>query len=223
VTRFLLVLPVLLFSVVAHEYAHAWVAHRQGDPTAYLAGRLTLNPVPHLDPVMSLLVPLGLWLLSGGAFTFGAARPVPVEPRHFRRYRSGDVLVSSAGVAMNLVLAVGCAGLFVAAGLAAGAAPWLVEPLGTVQAVAEIGITVNVLLAFFNLLPIPPLDGSHLLYHALPASWGAGYRRFGRYGFAALVLAFMVPGLWQVLLWPVGAVTGLARSALLPYQLDTIP
>ena len=96
--EFLLVLPVLLFSVVAHEYAHAWTAYRQGDPTAYALGRLTLNPVPHIDPFMSVLVPIGLWLLSNGAFTFGAAKPVPVEPRNFRRYRLGDIVVSSAGV-----------------------------------------------------------------------------------------------------------------------------
>lgn len=221
--EFLLVLPVLLFSVVAHEYAHAWTAYRQGDPTAYALGRLTLNPVPHIDPFMSVLVPIGLWLLSNGAFTFGAAKPVPVEPRNFRRYRLGDIVVSSAGVVMNLLIAVLCAGVFVALGVAAPHAGMTLDVFGTLQGMAQIGIVLNVLLAFFNLMPIPPLDGSHLLYHALPAKWGARYRQFGRYGFMVLMLMFMVPGLWQVLLWPVSAVTELAQSALVPFTLATVP
>jgi hypothetical protein len=101
VTDFLLVLPVLLFSVVAHEYAHAWTAFRQGDPTAYMLGRLTLNPLPHIDPMMSVLFPAMLfWLssLAGHPFTFGAAKPVPVNPRNYRNYRRGDLIVSSAGI-----------------------------------------------------------------------------------------------------------------------------
>ncbi|OGT92105.1 MAG: hypothetical protein A2083_10830, partial [Gemmatimonadetes bacterium GWC2_71_9] len=163
VKEFLLVLPVLLFSVVAHEYAHAWTAYRQGDPTAYALGRLPLNPVPHIDPFMSVLVPIGLWLLSNGAFTFGAAKPVPVEPRNFRRYRLGDIVVSSAGVVMNLLIAVLCAAVFVALGAAAPHAGMMLDVFGTLQGMAQIGIALNVLLAFFNLMPIPPLDGSHLL------------------------------------------------------------
>jgi Zn-dependent protease len=224
VTEFLLVLPVLLFSVVAHEYAHAWTAYRQGDPTAFQLGRLTLNPVPHLDPIMSVLVPVGLWFLSGQRFTFGAAKPVPVNPRNFRRFVLGDILVSSAGVVMNLLLAALCAGLFVVVGLAAsGAGGLTLSVSGTLQVMAQMGVKLNVLLALFNLIPIPPLDGSHLLYHALPARWGARYREAGRYGLAVLMLALMVPDTGRVLLWPVGAVNELAETALLPYRLPTGP
>lgn len=122
-TDFLLVLPVLLFSVVAHEYAHAWTAFRQGDPTAYMLGRLTLNPVPHIDPMMSVLVPVGLWILSHGTFTFGAAKPVPINPRNFRNYRRGDVIVSSAGIVTNLLIALCCTVLFVFVGVLGQALP----------------------------------------------------------------------------------------------------
>src|SRR5690606_32236027 len=100
----LLVLPVLLLSVVLHEYAHGWMALRQGDRTALEAGRLTLNPIVHIDPFGSILVPLLLWL-APGQFLFGWARPVPVDPRNYRNYRRGDILVSIAGVAANLLLA----------------------------------------------------------------------------------------------------------------------
>src|SRR5690606_20987639 len=100
----LLVLPVLLLSVVLHEYAHGWMALRQGDRTALDAGRLTMNPIAHIDPVGSIIVPLFLWLAPGNIL-FGWARPVPVNPRNYRNYRRGDILVSVAGVAANLLLA----------------------------------------------------------------------------------------------------------------------
>lgn len=209
-TDFILALPILLFSLVAHEYAHAWTAYRQGDDTAYALGRLTLNPVPHIDPFMSVIFPLGLyWVtsLSGHPFTFGAARPVPVNPRNFRRYRRGDIIVSSAGIITNLFLAVACAALFASAGLAGAAAPGAAGVLGTLQRMLVFGVTLNFTLAVFNLIPIPPLDGSHLFYHLLPAAWGARYRRVARYGVVLLFATFLVPGLWDVLLWPVEALS----------------
>ena len=97
----------LVFAMVAHEYAHAAVALRQGDDTAYMLGRVTLNPLPHIDPWMSILLPALLWFGSGGTFTFGGAKPVPVNPRKYRNYRKGDILVSAAGVTTNLILARG--------------------------------------------------------------------------------------------------------------------
>lgn len=204
-TEFLLVLPVLLFSVVAHEYAHAWTAFRQGDPTAYMLGRLTLNPLPHIDPFYSVLVPVGLWFLSHGAFTFGAAKPVPVNPRNYRNYRRGDVIVSSAGIVTNLILAGCCAILFVLLGLAGGALPAVASAGGILQRMLFFGVFFNYILAVFNLVPIPPLDGSHIFYHLLPADWGARYRRLYQYGFAVLFATMLIPGLsvvWDVLLWP---------------------
>jgi Zn-dependent protease len=220
VTDFILVLPVLLFSVVAHEYAHAWTAYRQGDPTAYMLGRLTLNPLPHIDPFMSVLFPLMLfWVtsLSGHPFTFGAAKPVPVNPRNYRHYRRGDLIVSSAGIVTNLMLAIVFAGLFVLTGLAAAALPSAIGVFGTLQRMTLFGITINFVLAFFNLVPLPPLDGSHLFYHLLPPAWGLRYRALGRYGFLLLMATFMVPGLskvWDVLLWPVGVASQLTLSAI---------
>lgn len=219
---FLLILPVLLFSVVAHEFAHAWTAYREGDDTALLLGRLTLNPLPHIDPFMSVLLPMLLWWGSHGQFTFGAARPVPVNPTKFRHYRRGDVIVSSAGIVANLLLALAAAGLFMLLGLAGQAAPRFAF-LGTLQRMAGFGLTINVLLAFFNLVPIPPLDGSHLLVHALPPAWADRYRRFGRYGFLVLMASlWLLPGVWSTLLWPVDALTGLARTALGPWALPAI-
>jgi Zn-dependent protease len=225
VADFILALPILLFSVVAHEYAHAWTAYRQGDDTAFALGRLTLNPVSHIDPVWSVLFPLGLyWVtsLSGHPFTFGAARPVPVNPRKFRDYRRGDLIVSAAGIITNLLLAVGCAVLFASAGLAGTVAPGLAGALGTLQRMLVFGVMLNFTLAVFNLLPIPPLDGSHLFYHVLPASWGARYRRLARFGFVLVFAVFLVPGAWDVVLWPVDALSGATLSAVGRFALPAV-
>jgi Zn-dependent protease len=206
VTDFLLVLPVLLFSVVAHEYAHAWTAYREGDPTAHMLGRLTLNPIPHIDPMMSILVPVGLWFLSHGTFTFGAAKPVPVNPRYYRNYKRGDLIVSSAGIVTNVLLALGCAVVFAVLGVAGRAlGDGATEVLRLLQRMMFFGVFLNYVLAVFNLVPLPPLDGSHLFYHLLPPALGARYRALGRFGFLVLLATFMVPGLsviWNVLLWP---------------------
>ncbi|MCA9722205.1 MAG: site-2 protease family protein, partial [Gemmatimonadetes bacterium] len=107
----------LLFALVAHEVAHGWTALQQGDDTAYKLGRITLNPLPHIDPMMTLLLPGLLWFASGGAFTFGGAKPVPVVTRNFRHYVRGDLIVSSAGVVTNLLLALLCTLLFILAGM----------------------------------------------------------------------------------------------------------
>ena len=217
---FVLALPILLFSVVAHEYAHAWTAYREGDDTAYALGRLTLNPLPHIDPLMSVLFPLGLYWLSHGAFTFGAAKPVPVDPRKFRRYVRGDLIVSSAGIVTNLALGVACTALFAAVGVVGDGAPSLAGVAGLLQRMLVFGVMLNFTLAVFNLVPIPPLDGSHLLYHALPPAWGARYRRLGRFGFALIFLLFLVPGLWNVVLWPVEVLARGALSLVRPFDLS---
>lgn len=225
VTDLVLALPILLFSVVAHEYAHAWTAYRQGDDTAHALGRLTLNPLPHIDPVMSVLFPIGLYLMTSAAghpFTFGAARPVPVDPRKFREYRRGDLIVSSAGIVTNLVLGAVSAALFAAVGLLGGALPSLEGVFGTLQRMLVFGVTLNFTLAIFNLVPIPPLDGSHLLYHLLPPGWGARYRRLGRFGFVVIFAAFLVPGLWNVVLWPVDALSAGAFALVRDFALPAV-
>ncbi|PKL93312.1 MAG: hypothetical protein CVV20_04305 [Gemmatimonadetes bacterium HGW-Gemmatimonadetes-1] len=105
---FLLALPMLLFALTAHEVAHAWTAHQQGDDTAFKLGRITMNPLPHLDPIMSLAMPALLWFMTNGAFTFGGAKPVPIITRNFRNYVRGDLIVSSAGIVTNILLAIVC-------------------------------------------------------------------------------------------------------------------
>lgn len=206
--------PVLLLSIVLHEYAHARVAVAQGDPTPAQLGRVTLNPIPHLDLVGSLIVPAALWIMSAG-FLFGWARPVPVVPRNFRNFRRGDLLVSLAGVTANFLLA--ACFILLAVGLAhlernlAGGAAAVTGDLGRM---IRFGLWFNILLGFFNLLPIPPLDGSRVLYHLLPPALGARYREVGRYGMLLLFAAFFVPGMLSVLLWPVGALTGLANALI---------
>lgn len=213
VAGLLLLLPVLIGSVVAHEYAHARVAVWQGDPTPARHGRVTWNPLPHLDLFGSFLVPVFLWM-SGSGFLFGWAKPVPVVPENFREPRRGDILVSLAGVTANFALAVGLVG---AAILLAWAAPPAAGDAGIVAALgrmARVGIWLNLLLGVFNLLPIPPLDGSHVLYHLLPPRLGARYREAGRYGMLLLLALFFVPGALDAALWPVDALAGLADDLI---------
>lgn len=210
----------LVFAMVAHEYAHAWAAYHQGDDTAYMLGRLTLNPVPHIDPMMSVIVPAVLWIASHGAFTFGGAKPVPVNPRKYRNYRRGDIIVSGAGVATNLVLAMACAALFVVLGLVAQWAPGLTGMLDTAQRMFVWGIWLNVLLCFFNLIPIPPLDGSHIFYHLLPPGLGLKYRALQRFGFIPLlVLLVLLPGVTNTLLTPAFWSVGLLVRLIAPFRI----
>ena len=191
---FLIFLPVLLMSVVAHEVAHAQVAKWEGDETAYRLGRITLNPLPHLDLMGSLIVPLLLFFLPGD-FLFGWARPVPVNPRNFRDPRWSDIRVSLAGITANLILAVACF-LLLALALTLGTrVSGAGGVLDVLVAVAYFGLYLNLILAFFNLIPIPPLDGSHVLYHLLPPELGARYQEVGRYGIGILMVAvFVFPG-----------------------------
>jgi Zn-dependent protease len=207
VTQVLVFLPVLLVSVVLHEVAHGWVALRQGDDTALRAGRLTLNPVPHLDLMGSFVVPMVL-LLMPGSLLFGWARPVPVDPRKFRDYRRGDILVSLAGVAVNMVLAVICVLLMAAAIWLGRAWPGALPVADVLYRMAGLGVILNLILTIFNLVPLPPLDGSHVVYHFLPTSWRAPYRALGRYGLIILIaVVFLVPGAIGTLLWPAFALT----------------
>ena len=187
----ILFLPVLLFSVVLHEYAHGWQALREGDDTAYMLGRLTLNPIPHIDLFGSILVPLMLALLPGGLI-LGWAKPVPVNPRKYRNYRAGDIRVSLAGIVVNLALALLATLLLVVTIRAQAFLPALASSLQVVERMLTLAILMNLVLAFFNLIPIPPLDGSHVLYHLLPPQLGARYRELSRYGMLILLMLLMV-------------------------------
>jgi Zn-dependent protease len=191
IQQFLLIAPILLFSVIAHEIAHGWAALRQGDRTALDAGRLTWNPKPHIDPFFTILLPLmtiaGSVAAGGRPMVFGGAKPVPVDPRNYRHPVRGDIIVSLAGVATNAIILVGCVLLFALTGALGRAVPALLATLGVMQAMCVYGVQLNALLIAFNLLPIPPLDGSHVFKYLLPRPLAIQYVRFGRFGFIALI------------------------------------
>jgi Zn-dependent protease len=197
----LLLIPVLLFSVVAHEYAHGEAAYRQGDTTAYMLGRLTLNPLKHIDPFLTIILPV--LLITMGGPPFGGAKPVPVNPRNYRKYVTGDIIVSLAGIFTNLVLFVLCALGFVLIGLVGQAVGGLGGTIALLQRMMFIGMWVNTALAFFNLIPIPPLDGSHVLKHLLPPAAGMKFRQLYVLGiFPILLVVWLLPGVIDAFMWP---------------------
>ena len=225
IQQFLLIAPILLFSVIAHEIAHGWAALRQGDRTALDAGRLTWNPRPHIDPFFTILLPImtiaGSVAAGGRPMIFGGARPVPVDPRNYRNPRLGDIIVSLAGVATNALILVGCVLLFALTGAFGRAAPALVGMLGVVQAMCVFGVQINALLIAFNLMPIPPLDGSHVFKYLLPRPLAVQYVRFGRFGLLVLIALLAwgerILGAWMSPFYAVAdGVLSLAGSALLP-------
>ncbi|MDX1622793.1 MAG: site-2 protease family protein [Gemmatimonadota bacterium] len=198
----LLLLPLLLFSVVVHEVAHGVVAEWWGDPTARMLGRITLNPLPHIDLFGSIVVP-GILLLTGSGILFGWAKPVPVTPENYRDRKIGDIAVSLAGPASNVLLALGLAGVMVVAGTIAGDIPRVVWLF------CSYGIFLNFILALFNLLPIPPLDGSHVVANLLPPPAAHAYRSMGQYGLLILLaLLFLLPGVLGTVFGPARTATG---------------
>lgn len=204
------ILLVLMFSIVCHEVAHAWVALQEGDDTAYELGRITLNPFAHLDLVGSFLVPVVLYNLTDGMI-FGWAKPVPINPNKFRSYRSADIKVSLAGIAANLLLAATFTVLIVAL-LNIQNVTAFESSVDLMVELAWYGISINLILAFFNLIPIPPLDGSHVMYHFIPAKWRASYDRLGQYGMILLMTcSIVVPGLFTFILKPVQMLRGVAE------------
>lgn len=208
----ILLIAVLICSVVVHEVAHAWQARREGDDTAEKLGRITLNPLPHLDFMGSFLVPAMLYL-SGTGFLFGWAKPVPVNPANYREYVAGDIRVSMAGIVSNLLLAAMATlltGFLVKVQSIFGSLGGALEPAFIALNYA---IFINLILAFFNLIPIPPLDGSHVMAHIIPDRFKLQYRRFSRYGvFALMGIMYLIPSAFSVVLWPVFFLQGLADA-----------
>ncbi len=177
----------LIISIIIHEVAHGYAANALGDPTARLAGRLTLNPIPHIDPIGSIIVPL-IGVLSPGHFFFGWAKPVPYNPYNLRNQRYGESLVAIAGVATNLALAL-VFGLVTRIALSAGMTSFA-------QAAGIIAL-VNLSLGLFNLIPFPPLDGFTFLRGLLPYKYAMSFRNFearlaqgGLITFVAVLFAF---------------------------------
>ncbi len=218
--QFILIAPMLLFSLVAHEYAHGWAALQQGDPTARDLGRLTWDPRKHIDPFMTILMPL--MLASMNAPIIGGAKPIPVVPGNFRDLRRGDIIVSLAGVTANLLIALACIPFAVLAGWLGTLMPALVVPLALLQHMAIMGIFLNMILVVFNLMPIPPLDGSHVVKYLLPPSLANLYQRVGGAGILILIaLLYFVPGFRTVILGPALFVQAFAQQFYLPFLLPS--
>ena len=190
-TLLIYIIP-LLFAITLHEAAHGWVASKLGDHTARMMGRVTLNPVKHIDPIGTILVPLVLIITSVG-FIFGWAKPVPINFRALRSQKSGMILVALAGPGANFLMAIG----------------WVIVAIISINInqpillkMAGIGIFFNILLAVFNLLPIPPLDGSRVISALLPGPLAYKYGQFEQYGFFIL-LGLMYVGGFQLIVLPI--------------------
>jgi len=197
--EFVLIVPMLLLSLSVHEFAHAWVALREGDATAERLGRVTLNPVPHVDLFGTILIP-ALLLASKSGFLIGWAKPVPVDPANFRHGGRSDLRVAVAGVAANLLLAATLTLAMVVLVYARRAWP-NAGVLHSLEVMIAAGISLNFLLAVFNLLPVPPLDGARVLYRLLPPRLATGYQRL--HGVAVVVFfALFLSGMISWVLWP---------------------
>jgi Zn-dependent protease len=184
VTLFIFSTIVFIFSVIIHEVSHGYVAYLQGDNTAKNAGRLTLNPIPHIDPFGSILLPV-LLAVAGSPMIVGWAKPVPFNPYNLRNQRWGEAMVAIAGPISNIIIAV-VFGLLIRFGVATS----LIQPF-------EYIVLINLVLATFNLVPVPPLDGSKILFSVLPYSMQGIKNFLERYG--TFILIFFVFFLWSYL------------------------
>ena len=187
----------VLFAITLHEFGHAWASNKLGDPTARLLGRVSLNPIRHIDPVGTILVPLILLMIGG--FVFGWARPVPVVARNLGQPRRDMALVAIAGPLANLAMAFGWVVVhMLAANLVAGGQAWAGLPL---QLMARAGILINVALCVLNLLPLPPLDGSSIVAWLLPGKLAEAYTQIAPYGMFIL-LGLVATGMLTKLIGP---------------------
>lgn len=188
-------LPVL-FAITVHEVAHGWMAKKLGDPTAMMMGRLTLNPIKHIDPIGTILVPILLSMMGG--FLFGWAKPVPVTWENLKNPKRDMALVAIAGPAANLVMALLWALIIKIGFLISGTFDWLASPM---IAMGQAGILINILLMVLNLLPLPPLDGGRVVTGLLPGPIAWKFSRIEPYGFFIL-LGLLAVGFLGKILWP---------------------
>ena len=182
----------LIFAITLHESAHSWAAGRLGDPTATMLGRVTINPIPHIDPIGTIAVPGALLLMSaltgGGGLLFGWAKPVPINPRYFRNPLKAMTITAAAGPLSNLLQMI-----FWALLLKALAAVGFYDKF--VISVCAAGISVNLMLMAFNLIPIPPLDGGRIVRGLLPRQAGMAFDKIEPYGFMILLVLMVGGGL----------------------------
>jgi Zn-dependent protease len=191
----IVIIAFLVESIVLHEIAHGFVALLFGDHTAERQGRITLNPIPHIDPLWTIAIPIVAYFISGGTFVIGGAKPVPINPSNYRRLVLGDICVSAAGIAVNFLIAVIMILLLNVVHLVSG------NLSGSITATVFLRVALlNIVLAMFNLIPIPPLDGSHLFKYLLPLGLRGPYEKLGRTGagFIILILVINIPGLWNI-------------------------
>lgn len=210
------VLPVL-FAVTVHEVAHGWIASKLGDPTAKALGRLTLNPIKHIDPIGTILVP-GILLLLGG-FVFGWAKPVPVNYHNLRNPKRDMAIVAIAGPLTNFVMAFGWA--FVAklgVYLLGIGYPWALA----LRYMGQAGIMINLMLMYLNIIPIPPLDGSRVLASLLPYSIASKFERIEPFGFFIL-LGLLATGILAFILIPPVYFTNNLIAELFNLNLNAVP
>jgi len=183
--------PPLIFAIVLHEVAHGWVADRLGDHTARDAGRLTLNPISHIDLFGTIIMPIMLFYLTNGKMVFGYAKPVPINPTYFRDPKKGMALSALAGPGINMVMAVGFTIILrialpgIGSFLPAQAWDWIALPLALM---CQTGVIINIVLGVLNMIPVPPLDGSRVMYWLLPNRQAAVYYRLEPYGMVILLL-----------------------------------
>jgi len=203
------VAAVAVVSITSHEAAHGFMADRLGDPTARERGRLTLNPIPHIDLFFTILLPLFL-ILSNSGFIFGGAKPVPVDVSRLRNPRRDWALVGAAGPMVNVLLAIGLTALLSAATLMG-----LVDASSSLTEILAVGIFLNALLAVFNLIPIPPLDGSRVAQYFLSGEALVLYRRLEQFGLIIIMaLVLFVPKLQEPLS---AAIFGLVNLITTPF------
>jgi len=202
--RLLISAPAILVAITFHEVAHGFVANKLGDPTAKFVGRLTLNPLVHIDPFGTIILPLLMYFMTNGQFVFGYAKPVPINPMNFQNPRKGMALSAVAGPVMNIALAL----------ISAIVLKLLLVPLSTVMPaevnetilkplylIATASVVINVVLASFNMIPIPPLDGGRVLTGLLPQKQAMSFSRIEPFGFI-IVLVLIYTGMANLFIMP---------------------
>ncbi|MCL4398104.1 site-2 protease family protein [Patescibacteria group bacterium] len=196
---FILQFAILIYSVILHEISHGWVADRLGDPTARLSRRLTLNPLPHIDPVMTIALPLIL-IVTGSPVVFGAAKPVPIDPFNFRDPKKDTALTAAAGPVTNIIIALLFSIVLRISDI------FIIDPalLSFIQSLCFYGVEINVVLAVFNLLPVPPLDGSKVLAGLLPDDLAAAFLSLERFGLLFIfIILFLFSGIINDIVLPI--------------------